>query len=451
MNHEIPTRTPMTTPMPRQLALTLAVVVAVLMSACSSSAPSPSLRRPASDAATSSSASSEAPSLAPTRGPESDLAMLVRTLEGTHPEPYHAVDREEFFAALDAYEAALPSMTASESAVELMRIWAMLSRDRDGHQFALPAAADDFVLPIRVYEFEGDLYVTDAREPNADLAGMRVTAIGGTPIDEVLAAVEPLVPRDGPATVPTFRPVLLLRSVVLEGLGIVEPGEPIQLALESGDGTARSVELEPIARADYAEWAGPFGMFHLPHDPDVAYLADTEPFTVHELDDGRTLYLRYRLVEAPDVDAAESLVRSGGVDRLILDLRQNPGGNNTTYGPLLRLVQAFAADHPDATTVLTDRVTFSAAANLATEIEQSTDAAFMGEPMGGGLNFWNDVSWVDLRTLPIPMRLAVSTRYWQFAAPDDPRLTIEPDAAFPVSAADWLAGRDPVLEAALLR
>ena len=443
----------MPTPLMKRHLTTFAL--AALLAGCAATAPSPSSPAASGSADAAASTSNEAPSepasQTPTRGPDSDLAMLVRTLEATHPEPYHAVEREEFIGALDAYEAALPTMTASESAVELMRIWAMLSRERDGHQFALPSAAADFMLPIRAYEFEGELYVTDAREPNENLAGTRVTAIGGMPIDEVLAAVEPLVPRDGPATVPTFRPVLLLRTVVLEGLGIVEPDAPVALTVESADGTARTVELGPISREDHTDWAGPFGLFHLPHDPDVAYLADTESFTMHELDDGRTLYLRYRFVEGPDVDAAESLVRSGEMDRLILDLRQNPGGNNTTYGPLLRLVQAFATDHPGATTVLTDRVTFSAAANLATEVEQSTDAVFMGEPMGGGLNFWNDVSWVDLRTLPIPMRLAVSTRYWQFATPDDPRLTIEPDVAFPVTAEDYLAGRDPVLEAALER
>ena len=423
-----------------------ALALAALLAGCTSASPSS-----VAPAASLTPATSVEPSAPPTRGPESDLALLLRTLEGTHPEPFHAVSREEFVAALDAYEAALPSMTPSEATVELMRIWAMLARERDGHQFALPAAAGDRILPIRVYEFEGELYVTDARAPNEDLAGTRVTAIGGTPTDEVLALVEPLVPRDGPATVPTFRPVLMLRAVVLEGLGVAEPGAPVDLTVEDAEGAARTVSIEPIPSDEYDDWAGPFGLFHLPHDAEVAYLADTEPFTVHELADVRTLYLRYRFVEAPDLSAAEQRIGSGEVDRLILDLRQNPGGNNTTYGPLLRLVQAFAADHPGATTVLTDRVTFSAAANLTTEIEQSTDAVFMGEPMGGGLNFWNDVSWVTLRTLPIPMRLAVSTRYWQFAAPDDPRLTIDPDVEFPVTAADYLAGRDPVLDAALSR
>ena len=39
--------------------------------------------------------------------------------------------------------------------------------------------------------------------------------------------------------------------------------------------------------------------------------------------------------------------------------------------------------------------------------------------------------------------------HWVFSDPDDPRLTIEPDVTVEVSAADYFAGRDPALEAAL--
>ena len=433
----------------RRLSL---VGLALLVAGCGSVAPSPTPT--ASDAPTSEPSESVGASASeqPTRGPASDLGLLLRTLEGTHPEPFHATTRAAFMAALEQYEANLPSMTPAESAVELMRIWATLATERDGHQFALPTGEADRILPIRVYEFEGELWITDALPPHEGLVGSRIMAIGETPAEGVMALVEPLVPRDGPATVAAFRPILLLRTVVLEGLGVVDDGAgPIEIATEAPDGEDATATLEPISSDEHSDWAGPFGLHTLPLDAEVTYLADAEPFAVHRLDDGRTLYLRYRQVAPPSTDEAEALIGAGGVDRLILDLRQNPGGNNTTSGPLLRLVQSFAADHPGATFVLTDRVTFSAAANLATEIEGSTDAIFMGEPMGGGLNFWDDVSFVLLRTLPIPMRMSVSTRYWQMAEPDDPRLTIEPDDAFPVTIADYLARRDPVLEAALAR
>ena len=72
-----------------------------------------------------------------------------------------------------------------------------------------------------------------------------------------------------------------------------------------------------------------------------------------------------------------------------------------------------------------------------------------GEPPGGGLNFWNDVSPVTLPHLPIPMEVGVSIRYWEFSTPDDPRLTIEPDLPVTYTSADYFGDRDPVLDAVL--
>jgi C-terminal processing protease CtpA/Prc len=132
----------------------------------------------------------------------------------------------------------------------------------------------------------------------------------------------------------------------------------------------------------------------------------------------------------------------------VVDLRHNGGGDNTTYGPLLSAVRAAGAE-PGRLYLLTDRLTFSAAANFVTEVEQTTPVTIVGEPMGGGLNFWDDVTRVELRNLPVPMDVGISVRYWQKSEPDDPRLTIEPQIPVPTRAADYFAGRDPVLEAAL--
>jgi hypothetical protein len=377
-----------------------------------------------------------------------DLDRLLDALDSTHPDAFHGIARADFVAALDAYAAALPELTADESVVELMRVVALLSREgRDGHQFALPQPGNEGpVLPLQVYEFSEGLVITAAASPNEGLIGATITAIGGTPIDDVLAALEPLVPRDGPATVPAFRPIFLLRSEVLRGLGIVGDG-PVEVAYDH-HGFRSSATLEPMPFAAYVEWAGEFGMHRLPAVDRLPYLADPEPVTLRELGEG-VLYLRYRNVVAPSTRDARTLIESGAVRRLVLDLRQNPGGDNTTYAPLLDLVRDFAAEHPGELRVLIDRVTFSAASNLATEIEGSTDAIFIGEPMGGGLNFWDDVTQVRLDHLPVPMQVGVSTRYWEFAAPDDPRLTIEPDVLIPASSEDFLGGRDPVLTAAL--
>jgi hypothetical protein len=404
------------------------LILALLLSACGGSG-----------GASPSAAATPAVDLA-----AADLDLLLERLERTHPEPFHAIPREAWIAELEALAARLPDLAPPEAMVELMRVVALLSREgRDGHQFALPTSDSIEVLPLRVWEFEEGLFVTDATAGGAGLVGSRITALAGRPIADVLAAIEPLVPRDGPATVPSFRPLYLLRLDVLRGLGIIGLGESaVTLTV---DGRAEPIAVEAITLGEHVAWAGELGMLRLPP-------GDDPPFRVEELEGSGTLYLRYRQVQRVPTDALAIVRERAGapdVDRVIVDLRQNPGGDNTTYRQLLGALQADDVNVPGRLFVLIDRTTFSAASNLATEIERTTDATFVGEPMGGGLNFWNDVAWVELEHWPIPMRVGVSTRYWQMGVPDDPRLTIEPDIAVPSRAADFFAGRDAALEAAL--
>ena len=421
------------------------LLVAIVVAGCAS--PTPTATERGTD--TPAPPSPSAPAVTAEPDPVTlDLEGLLSSLDRTHPNAWHGIEREDFVAALDAYEAALPGYTREEAVVELMRVTGLLSREgRDGHQFALPLnGSQGPALPLTVYEFAEGVIITAAAPPNEGLVGNRIIAIGGTPIEGVLAAIEPLVPRDGPATVPAFRPIFLPRTEVLRGLGIVGEG-PIELTVER-DGREVVESVEPIDFDDYRAWLGDRGMQQLPATDRLRYLTDPEPMTIELLENG-VLYVRYRSVQAPSVDEARDLVEAGAVRRLVLDLRQNPGGDNTTYGPLIELVGDFAAAHPGELRVLIDRVTFSAAANLSADIERRTDAVFIGEPMGGGLNFWDDVAFVRLDALPVPMQVGVSTRYWEFADPDDPRLTIEPDVSIPARSADYFAGIDPVLEAAL--
>jgi hypothetical protein len=376
-----------------------------------------------------------------------DLDMYLERLETIHPQPFHGIDRDVFVGELDELKAALPDLSAEQAMVELMRTTALLSRaGRDGHQIALPLPEHGgMLLPMRAFEFADGLFVT-ASHPSADpLVGARVTALNGHSIQEVLDALEPLVPRDGPATVANFRPVFMSRVDVLRGLGLIGTESTVPLTVEL-DGAERTVSLEPISFDEYRDWAGDLGVFRLPS-------ADDDPtFSVEELARSHALYIRYSQVQRIPVEDLATIRARGAapdVERVVLDLRQNPGGDNHSYPALLSALQAEGVDVPGRLFVLTDHTTFSAASNLASEIERTTDAIFAGDPMGGGINFWDDVSFVRLNDWPIPMQVGVSTRYWEMGVPDDPRLTIEPDLAIPLTAADYFAGRDAVLEAVL--
>ncbi len=427
----------------------LLAIVAILVAGCTAADPTPtsSVAPPSStDASVSPSGSAGVPP-PPTAGAElaaADLDLLLELLETIHPEPFHGVSREEWVARLEEIKALMPGWAPEETMVAVMELVARLSREgQDGHQIAFPPAGGP-MLPMRVFEFGDGLFVTDAIKE--ELIGARITSLAGRPIDDVLDLLEPLVPRDSPATVPGFRPFYLLRADVLEGLGLIADDATVSIGLDR-DGETTETTLETVPFAEFQAWAGPLGIIHLPERDGLRFTAAEPLFWTEQLGDG-ALYVRLTQVQAvPTTQVAElsAAISSPEVTRVVFDLRHNPGGNNTTYPYLLAILH----DIEQPLWVLTDRRTFSAASNLATELEQSTAARFAGEEMGGGLNFWDDVDFFELENLPIPLSVGISTIYHQKSFAEDMRLTIEPDLAVPYTAADYFGGIDATLDAVL--
>ena len=83
-----------------------------------------------------------------------------------------------------------------------------------------------------------------------------------------------------------------------------------------------------------------------------------------------------------------------------IDLRNNPGGDNHTFGDVRRAIEAMAHERPGRVSIIAGRSTFSAAGNFITDIMVGPERAgirLVGEAPGGGLNIYGDV---DVVTLP---------------------------------------------------
>jgi hypothetical protein len=290
--------------------------------------------------------------------------------------------------------------------------------------------------------------ITTARAPYEDLIGSRVTAIAGKPIDEVMALAEPMAPRDNPSNLLAYGPLYMRQSELLAGVGVIERVGPAVFSVVDRAGVALDVAVEPISSADDVVWTDALPLI-LPAR-DVMWLHDrAERIWWRYLEDSKTLYVQYNEVMSIGTAADEILARvaQGGVDRVVVDLRNNGGGDNHTYGPLLEALQDPSIDRPGRLVVLIGRLTFSAAGNFATEVEAKTGAVFVGEDMGSSPNMYGDVRRTLLPSIGVDVYIASS--YHQKSTPDDPRITIEPDVTVPYSSGDYFSDRDPQLEAAI--
>jgi len=135
------------------------------------------------------------------------------------------------------------------------------------------------------------------------------------------------------------------------------------------------------------------------------------------------------------------------VRNVILDLRNNDGRNSYLYVELLRTLIGFSAREGRTLYVLIGRAVYSAAANLVADLERLASPIFVGEPTAMTGNAYGDSSEFTLPYSGIYGR--VSCVRWQLRYPMDQRRAIVTQVPVAMTSADYFAGRDPVLDAAL--
>ena len=425
-------------------SLTVASLVLALASGCAGAAPSvPATPIPA-------------PTDGIAAGRLADLEQLVDRLEAIHRNPFLEEGEAAFRSRVDAVAARAADRSDAGFLVDVIGL--MGNRDRDGHSGAWAMAQTGDRLharPIWLREFPDGLRIVAARAPHEDLVGSVVTAVGGTPVEVAREAVVPLVPADNDSNRRANLPMYLLLPEVLETLEIQRPGAT-GLTIRRADGSIEEVDLAPVPIDTFRDWVfGVYPSYPTAMPPDGSGSRERrrrdEAFWTETLPDG-TLYVAYHEVRAVSGDmtigrlANEVEAAEGAV---VVDLRASPGGDNTTYGPFRDAVRERAALGPGRVAMLTSRDTFSAAGNFVTELkvgEGGDGILLVGEPPGGGLNIYGDVSTVTLKNSGIVV--LISGDYHE-KAPGDDRLQIEPDIPVEATWDDVMAGRDPVLDAAL--
>jgi hypothetical protein len=190
--------------------------------------------------------------------------------------------------------------------------------------------------------------------------------------------------------------------------------------------------------------------------------ADAGPPPLWRRDYGRLYSLEY--LEAPRVvyacfrsvmdDSTETLadftrrlfefIDSHPVEALVIDVRENHGGNNFLARPLARRIETSErVNRRGKLFVITGRETFSACQNFCNWLDQRTEVIFVGEPTGSRPNFVGEGNSI---VLPYSGLVAnASSRLWQDSVSEDARVWIAPDLVAQMTSDDYRSNRDPAL------
>ncbi len=389
-----------------------------------------------------------------TEGPAAaDVRLAAQHLRDDHPDLFHDLSRTRFEAAVEELAARADSAGADELLVGLMRL-AALPGVRDGHTGIFPLDPENqrvlHLYPVRLYTFEDGTYVV-GQVGGSDLLRARLVAVGGRPLAEVVDAVRPLVPHDNDATLTLRVTTFLDTAEVQHGLGLARDTGPVTFTFER-DGARFDRELAPVSVRSYGAGIGDLVHPLIPQ----AITGRVPPYVARRnralwtgwLGSRRIFYIAYNDAFAGTATTAIrtlEVAKAKRVRGIVVDLRNNPGGDNTQYAELLEVLKRLSKTK--RIVVLLSRMTFSAAENFAADLERVAHPVFVGEQSGGSPNLYGDATSTLLPASGLTLHVAAV--YWEKSFAGDPRVTIDPQVPVPLSSSDFFAGDDPVLAAAV--
>ncbi len=386
-----------------------------------------------------------------------DLTYLSTELPKRHANLFFIMPRPQFDQAVSQLMQNIPSLSDAEIMAGMARIVAMAG---DAHtSVGLTQTPPGFrALPLSLYWFQDGLYVIGAASEYRQALAARVLQIGDKTANEAYQLVSTVISHENDYWVRSRSPSYLILPDLLQALKITSKGPPVRFTFQDAAQNRFSLDVDYVSAPAWVTAPGADGFVPL------AMRNNAQPYWFAYLDDSRTLYFKYnQCVDAANQPFAAFLSQlfavfdANPVDRLVVDLRNNGGGNQAVLFPFISGMQArqsrFATTRAYA---LFNRATFSSAMLNAQDIKNARDAAvavgipqtvtLMGEPTGGNPT----VPWRNSTSFTLPnSKLFVTYTLTLANTVYQPDGAVDPDLLVPVYSYDAFSRHDPVLAAAL--
>jgi Tfp pilus assembly protein PilF len=369
-----------------------------------------------------------------------DLAFLAKELPQRHKNLYHTLPKAEFDRRLQELSAAVPRLSELEVRAGITRLLAAV-----GDSHTATGLESERTLDLSFLEFPEGLYVIGGAKAYEEAIGTKVTAIDGVPVAEVRKRLIEFVAMENHFAAQSY--VAWIPNVAaLEAAHILRAPERAELSLEKdGWKYPLTVRTRPAA-GPRPEWA-------IPRTPPSWQLRGKTAYWWQYLAEEKALYIQYNsctemasLSFRTFTQEVISQAASEAPEKVIIDLRNNPGGNSEVARPLFEAMHAHVELRPaGGVYVLVGMGTFSSGLLNAIGLREEFHAFVAGEPPPARPNWYGNMQMFRLPNSHLA--ISYSTRY--FTPLDDNPPALMPELNQPVSAADYFAGRDALLEAVL--
>ena len=313
-------------------------------------------------------------------------------------------------------------------------------------------------IPIEFYMFSDGFFIKSTASKFKDIVGARILQIGDYPTKEALDKLRPFVNYENEQGFIASAPFYLRFPKLVYTAGISGTQDRLKLKYEKNN-QVKEILIDPdqspiVFKATGLEVIpGWLDVSDLSKNPIPLWKQNGDKYRNRVYLPGtKTYYIRHSVtLNDKDqtlvnfFDQAYDFVEKNDVEKLVLDVRMNGGGNNQLIKPIITgIIQLKKINKKGKFFCIIGRRTFSACQNLVNELERYTEVIFVGEPTSENVNFYGDTK---TETLPnSKIQVYCSWLWWQNSDPRDFRKFTAPQLAADMSFSDYSNNIDPGMQ-----
>lgn len=392
-----------------------------------------------------------------------DVRLLQKTIHDDYPFLFKKVTAEDFDQEVEQLIDKIPGLQEHEIKVGMARLVALFGY---GHTSIFLSGWYDIEslnfhqMPYHLYSFKDGIYIQGVSKEYENVLGARVLEIEGMHVEKALQSVKPAFPAENDQFFRAYGMSYLGCPEILHAQAVTpELLSDITLTLEKNGKTFQQT-FTPIQEKGFP---GRYGYINeaegwldaRDNSKTPLYLDQLDRIYYYEyLPEHKTVYVRHSQIQDDSTaaipefyDEVFRFIEENDVEKFILDVRLNGGGNNYKNKPIVTGVIKSKINETGKFFVILGRRTFSACQNLVNELDNYTHAIFVGEPTGENINFYG-----DNRPLILPnsgLRARLSFAWWQDKPQWENQDWLAPHLAVEMTFDEYVSNQDPVLQAAL--
>ena len=380
----------------------------------------------------------------------SDIAQLEYLIKEKHASPFWKISKEEFESIVENAQENILKSTSNDYK-RYVEIFEIIASIKDGHSGISAGSRNKIFgyLPFSVRWFGDEIRVTRTAEKFSNILGSKIIEIDGQSIVNVLDKLRTVVPHANESRFKKFSSRYLRLPGLLFGLGITKnPTKALFTFLKNNEQfNSELVDMPPEEEKtnfiDYLETIDSLALHQ--RDNNLHYWFNYDNKT-------NIFYFQYNRIgnmeserSSPFARRMWAFVDSVKVDKFILDLRYNGGGNFPFCLPFVQgIVDRPSINKRGKLFIITGYDTFSAAKQMLNLLEARSEAIIIGETPGGLPSGPGDPESYKLDNTTI--KVLLSSLWHPNVLLNDKRTVFNLDKTINPSWEDFVKGNDTSIE-----